>query len=468
MFSRRQFLATAAAPAVLRGQRRRKPNIVFIIADDLGYGDLSCYGQKYFRTPNIDRIAAEGIRFTQAYSGCTVCAPSRSVLMTGLHMGHTSVRSNPGGVPILSSDVTIAEVLKEAGYATGGFGKWGLGDKDTEGAPWKQGFDQFFGYLHQVHAHFYYPEFLYDNDKRVPLKGNDGGKRTTYSHDVIAERALDFIRSNKDRPFFCYMPFTIPHVELLVPEDSLSQYRGKFPEWAYLDKNRHYADQKEGRAAYAAMITRMDRDVGRVLSLLNELKLADDTIVFFTSDNGAALPIWKENFFESTAGLRGHKQNLYEGGIRVPMVVRWPGRIAKDTTNDRPWMFQDVLPTLAEIAGAKVPGKIDGHSIVPTLMGKKQPAHEFLYWENPRYNAKAKDFPVEVPPQAVRMGDWKAVRPEPNGKLELYNLKTDPREERDVSSENAKVVAPIEAYLRTARVPPRPQSMPEPDFQKRV
>lgn len=466
MLSRRQFLAAAAAPAALRAQRTRKPNIVFIMADDLGYGDLSCYGQKYFKTPNIDRIAAEGMRFTQAYSGCTVCAPSRSVLMTGMHMGHTSVRSNPGGVPILPSDVTVAEVLKSAGYATGGFGKWGLGDKGTEGAPWKQGFDEFVGYLHQVHAHFYYPEFLYDNDKRLPLKGNNDGKRTTYSHDVIADRALDFIRKHKDEPFFCYMPLTIPHWELLVPEDSLAQHRGKYPEWEFIDQNRHYADQKEGRAAYAAMITRMDRDVGRVLSLLDELSIADNTVVFFTSDNGAALPIRKENYFESTAGLRGHKQNMYEGGIRVPMVARWPGRIPKDVTNERPWMFQDVLPTLADIAGTKPLAKVDGHSILPTLLGKQQPPHQFLYWELPRYNSKTKSFADEIPMQAVRMGDWKAVRPEPNGKLELYNLKADPYEERDVAAQYPKIMERIEAYLKVARTPPRPQSMPEPDFQK--
>lgn len=466
MLSRREFITAAASTAVLSGQRPRRPNIVFIMGDDLGYGDLSCYGQKHFRTPSIDRLASEGLRFTQAYSGCTVCAPSRSVLMTGMHMGHTSVRSNPGGVPILPSDFTVAEALKSAGYATGAFGKWGLGDNGTEGAPWKQGFDQFFGYLHQVHAHYYYPEFLYGNDKRAPLAGNEAGKRSTYSHDAIAGQALKFIRAHRDEPFFCYMPLTLPHVELLVPEDSLAEHRGKYPEWEYVDKNKHYADQKEGRAAYAAMITRMDRDVGRVLALLDELKLADNTIVFFTSDNGAALPIWKENYFESTAGLRGHKQNMYEGGIRVPMIVRWPGRIAKGTTSDRPWMFQDVLPTLAEIAGAKVPVKVDGHSVLPTLLGKQQAPDEFLYWELPRYNAKTRTFPDELPMQAVRMGDWKAVRPQPNGKLELYNLKADPREQRDVAAENPKVMERIEAYLRTVRVPPRPQFMPEPDFQK--
>ncbi|HYO81317.1 MAG TPA: arylsulfatase, partial [Bryobacteraceae bacterium] len=372
--NRREFLAisgTGALPAAYGQQRRRKPNIVFIMADDLGVGDLGCYGQKIIRTPHIDSLAADGMRFTQAYAGCTVCAPSRSVLMTGLHMGHTSVRSNPGGVPILDKDLTVAEVLKEAGYSTGGFGKWGLGDNQTEGAPWKQGFDEFVGYLNQVHAHYFYPEFIYSNDQRLSLPGNTSGARTTYSHDVIAQRGLDFIRKNRDRPFFCYMPFTTPHLELLVPEESAREYRGKVEEEPYVDPRRHYADQPEARATYAGMISRMDRDVGRVLALLKELRLEKDTVVFFTSDNGSAVPLWGEDYFRSSSGLRGHKQNLYEGGIRVPMLVRWPGQIQPGSTSDHAWGFWDVLPTLADIAGAKAPTGLDGVSIVPTLLGKK-------------------------------------------------------------------------------------------------
>jgi arylsulfatase A-like enzyme len=469
MPTRREFLAAAGYSSLTTlhaQQRQRQPNIVFIMADDLGVGDLSCYGQQHFRTPNIDRIAAEGIRFTQAYAGCTVCAPSRSVLMTGLHMGHTSVRSNPGGVPLLPEDVTVAELLKKAGYATGGFGKWGLGDNGTEGAPWRQGFDEFFGYLHQVHAHWYYPEFLYDNGRRFPLKGNENGKRTTYSHDVIADRALDFIRRHKDEPFFCYVPFTLPHWELLVPEDSLNQYKGKFPEWAFVDKRKHYADQPNGRAAYAAMVTRMDRDVGRILKLLEELKLADDTVIFFASDNGAALPIRSEDFFRSTLGLRGHKQNLYEGGIRVPMVARWPGRIPKGTTNDMPWAFWDVLPTFCDIAGIEAPKNIDGRSVLPALTGKQQPAQPFLYWELPRYDAKTGKFRDEVPMQAGRMGDWKVVRPEPNAPLELYNLASDPYEKKNVAGEHQQIVQKMEQLLKSSRVPPRPQPHPPMDWQK--
>jgi arylsulfatase A-like enzyme len=467
MIKRREFLAfTAATFTAIAQQRRKQPNIVFIMGDDLGVGDLGCYGQKIIKTPNIDRIAAEGMRFTQAYAGCTVCAPSRSVLMTGLHMGHTSVRSNPGGVPILAGDLTVAEVLKQAGYATGGFGKWGLGDIGTEGVPWKQGFDEFVGYLNQVHAHYYYPEFLYSNDKRLPLEGNAGGNRTTYSHDVIAEQALDFIRRNKDKPFFCYMPFTTPHLELLVPEESIRDYKGHVEEKPYVDPRRHYADQPDARAAYAGMVSRMDRDVGRVLALLKELRLEEDTIVFFTSDNGSAVPLWGDDYFRSTAGLRGHKQNLYEGGIRIPMVVRWPGKIARGSVNSHAWGFWDVLPTFAEIAGAKPPARIDGVSVLPTLLGKSQPAEKSMYWELPEYNAKTGEFKDEAPMQAARMGDWKAIRPKPGGPIELYNLKADPYEQRDVSADQPETLAKFEAFLRQARVRPRPQPDPPKDFTR--
>jgi arylsulfatase A-like enzyme len=466
--TRREFLAVAGTASIARAQTARRPNIVFIMADDLGYGDLGCYGQKKIRTPNIDRLAAEGLKFTQAYAGCTVCAPSRSVLMTGFHMGHTSVRSNPGGVPLIDSDFTVAEMLKQAGYATGGFGKWGLGDAGTTGAPEKQGFDEFFGYLNQVHAHYFYPEFLYQNGRRFPLEGNDNGRRT-YSHDVIASKALDFIERNRSRPFFCYVPFTIPHLELLVPEDSIAEYRGKFEERPYKDPRDHYAAQPESRAAYAGMITHMDRDVGRITSLLTRLGIDDNTIVVFTSDNGAASPLWRDDYFNSTGGLRGHKQNLYEGGIRVPMVARWKGRIGAGKVSDHPWAFWDFMPTAAELAGVQAPDGIDGISVAPALLGHgKQRIHEFLYWEMPRYNNQKREFLREVPMQAVRTGDWKAVRPKPDGPLELYNLKTDPGESNDVSSTNPKMVARIESYLKTARTDPRPQQDPEQDFRKRA
>ena len=464
--TRRQFLTSLGAAALAPAAEKRRPNIVWIMADDLGYGDLGCYGQKIIQTPNLDRLANDGTRFTQAYAGCTVCAPSRSVLMTGYHMGHTSVRSNPGGVPLLASDVTVAECLQKAGYRTGGFGKWGLGDNGTDGVPWKQGFDEFFGYLNQVHAHWFYPEFLYHNDKRYPLPANRHGRHGSYSQDVIAEKGLDFIRRHKDAPFFCYMPFTLPHLELLVPEDSMRLYRGKVEEKPYLDPRKHYADQPEARAAYAGMISRMDRDVGRVLALLRELRLDENTAVFFTSDNGSAVPLWGEDYFRSAAGLRGHKQNLYEGGIRVPMIARWPGRITKGRVSDHPWAFWDALPTLCDIGDAAAARGIDGRSVLPVLLGKSQKPAEFMYWELPRYNAKAAEFPDETPVQAARMGDWKAVRPKPNGTLELYNLRSDPYETTDLSTQEPAVLSRLEQYLRTARTPPRPQADPPQDFRR--
>lgn len=464
--NRRQFLHGAggalAAGALVAG--KRPPNIVYIMADDLGYSDIGCYGQKKIRTPNIDRLAAEGMKFTDAYSGCTVCAPCRSVLMTGLHMGHTTVRSNPGGVPILKEDVTIGQMLKGAGYATGGFGKWGIGDVGTDGAPWKHGFDRFYGYLHQVHAHFYYPRYLYDNENKVALPGNEDGKRTTYSHDMIAQQALDFIRANRGRPFFCYMPVTIPHLELLAPEDSLAEYRGKFPETPY--EGGHYARQDTPHAAYAAMITRLDRDVGRVMALLKQFKLDGNTLVVFTSDNGGATRLRNDDFFASYGPFRGNKQNFYEGGIRVPFVARWPGRIKAGAVSRHPFAFYDIMPTLADVAGTRAPRRTDGLSIAPTLFGKgKQQTHDFLYWELPPYNGKTGTFAKGNPPQAVRMGEWKVVRPKLNAPLELYNLKDDIGETRNVAAAHPEVMRKIEAYLKTARTEPLPQSMPPQTWQ---
>jgi arylsulfatase A len=467
--NRRQFLRRAAAGSggLLGGSfasagASRRPNIVFILADDLGYADVGCYGQQKIRTPNIDRLAADGMKFTDAYSGCTVCAPSRSVLMTGFHTGHTPIRGNGMG-PLLPQELTVAELLKSAGYATGCFGKWGLGEEvETSGIPTRKGFDRFFGYLNQAHAHFYYPEFLYENEKKYPLPGNGNGKRTTYSHDVIAAKALQFIRENRARPFFCYVPFTIPHWELLVPEDSLAEYRGKFEERAYIDPRNHYARQDESRAAYAAMITRMDRDIGRIMSLLGELQLDKDTIVFFSSDNGPAMPLVGDDYFQSKGTLRGHKENFYEGGIRVPMIARWPGRISAGMVSRLPCAFQDFMPTAAELAGVKAPAGIDGISILPELIGEKsagrrQSRHEFLYWELPRTDPDNRwVYRKEIPCQAVRMGPWKAVRPQPDGPLELYNVDEDIGETRNVAANEPRVMAKITDYLKTARTEPRP------------
>lgn len=461
--SRRQFLRQTtglaaslalAAPAFSQGSR--PPNIVLIMADDLGYGDLGCYGQTKIRTPHIDRLAAEGLRFTDAYAGCTVCAPSRSCLMTGNHMGHTSVRGNTGGQSLAEDDVTMAMVLKQAGYATGGYGKWGLGDRGTPGAPPKKGFDEFVGYLHQVHAHNYYPKVLVQNEELLPLPGNDGKRGTTYSQDVITDKALAFIERNQKQPFFCYFPSTMPHWELLVPEDSFAEYRGKFPEKGFSRPKSRYADQPEMRAAYAAMITRLDREVGRMVDLVKKLGQEDNTLFIFTSDNGGAMGIIGENFFNTNGGFRGHKQNLYEGGIRTPLVARWPGKVPKGKTSSLPWSFCDMLPTLAEMAGTRPPTGIDGISVAPTLLGKTQTRKpEWQYWELPRWVAQENRFADEIPMQAARNGDWKIVRPTPNGPLELYNLRKDRTESTDLAAKEPKVLARMEAYLKSARTPPR-------------
>ena len=471
---RRGFLSTSAAGiSALLGCARppgeatdpRPPNIVFIMADDLGYGELGCYGQEKIRTPRIDRMASEGMKFSDAYSGCSVCAPARSVLMTGMHMGHTSVRSNPGGVPILADDTTVAELLKEQGYATGCFGKWGLGDIGTDGVPWKQGFDEFVGYLHQAHAHYFHPLYIYDNDKQLPLEGNEGDGRGTYSHDVIADRALQFIERNKDRPFFCYVPFTIPHAEYVAPDDEIyAGYRGQFDE-VDLAENPNRPGRlnrpEEPHATLAAMITRLDRDVGRILDLVASLDLDDRTIVFFTSDNGAAAANWTD-YFNSSGPLRGSKRDFYEGGIRVPMLARWPGRIEEGSQSDLVWGFHDFLPTAVELAGGNPPESTDGFSVVPTLLGTgDQALHEYLYWELPRYVGATGDFRDETPPQALRMGTWKAVRPEPDGELELYDLGEDPGEERNLANERPDVLAEMEKRLAEARTPPRNQTQPD-------
>jgi len=464
--NRREFLRQAAGGLGLAAggsaAPAKRPNIIFILADDLGYADVGCYGQEKIRTPNIDRLAAEGMRFTDAYAGCTVCAPSRSVLMTGLHMGHTPIRNNGMG-PLLPGEVTVAEVLKQAGYATGAFGKWGLGEAPgTPGVPTRKGFDVFFGYLNQAHAHFYYPQYLYRNEEKYPLPGNENGRRTTYSHDVIADQALSFIRDNKGRPFFCYVPFTLPHWELLVPEDSLAEYRGKFEERPFIDPRNHYARQDESRAAYAAMISRMDRDVGRILALLKELAIDRHTVVFLTSDNGPAPPLVGDDYFRSAGPLRGHKENLYEGGIRVPMIVRWPATVPAGVVSDLVWGFEDFMPTAAELAGLRPPAGIDGISILPTLLGPKgagrgQRKHEFLYWELPRRDPKSRwAYCKEIPTQALRMGEWKLIRPQPGGPVELYNLAEDVGETRDLTPRKPAALAKMQQYLRTARTEPRP------------
>jgi len=436
--------------------QQRKPNIVFILADDLGYGDVGPYGQKLIKTPNIDRLAAEGMKFTQAYGGGAVCAPSRSVLMTGLHTGHTPVRANAGTIPLLPEDLTVAEVLKSAGYKSGIFGKWGLGDAGSDGAPAKQGFDESFGYLHQIHAHTYYPEFLWKNDRKYPLPGNLNGKQEQYSADLIASEALQFIRRHKSEPFFLYAAFTLPHGAYELPNDE-----------PYSAMNWPPAEKK-----YAAMVTRLDAQVGAVMAVLKELQLDEKTIVFFTSDNGGVSGAsHNTKFFRSNGDLRGEKATLYEGGIREPMIVRWPGRVAAGATSDLAWAFCDFLPTAAELARVKAPPKLDGLSVLPALVGAKatgraQPAHQFLYWEYQGYDRQTGMLRQATMSQAVRMGDWKALRLKPGAPLELYNLRDDVGETTNVAAAHPEVIARIEAYLKTARTEPRPHNTGSFEYQR--
>ena len=417
----------------LRARAQGRPNIIFILADDLGYGDPGCYGQKKIKTPNIDRLAAEGMRFTQCYAGSTVCAPSRCCLMTGMHTGHARIRGN-ARVPLESSDVTVAEMLKPAVYNTAIMGKWGLGDEGTAGVPNRHGFDEWFGYLDQVQAHNYYPEYLWRNQRQWQLRGNANGGKGQYSHDLFTRAALNFIRINQQHPFFLYLAYTIPHANNELKDKGM-EVPGDAPyskeDWPQPEKNK------------AAMITRLDADVGKILDKLKELRVDQGTIIFFSSDNGPH----KEGgvdpkFFESSGRLRGIKRDLYEGGIRVPMIVRWPGKIKPGTTSDQVWAFWDFLPTAAEIAGVKPPKDIDGISMMPTLLGLKQTnQHEFLYWE----------FHERGFQQAARMGDWKAVKLGPENPLELYNLKTDESETQNVADKHPDIVARIGEYLKTAR-----------------
>ena len=458
------FLAGMGMAAAADAPRR--PNIVFLLADDLGVGDLGCYGQTKIKTPHIDRLAAEGMRFTNFYSGCSVCAPSRCALMTGKHMGHATVRDNMQRAPgkegqhaMEPGTVTAAQLLKNAGYATAIVGKWGLGMPEDHSSPLDFGFDHHYGYLCQGMAHTYYPPYLWRDDRQETLDGNPpyfyGQKEVialsgkTYSHDLMADDALAWVREHKDGPFFLYLAFTIPHVSLQVPEDSLAEYRGKWPETP-VTNSKHYANHPTPRAAYAAMITRMDRDIGRLLQLLSELKLDDNTIVFFASDNGAVFSLsgTDPEFFQSTGGLRGFKQDLYEGGIRTPFIARWSGHISAGSTNDFIGAFWDMLPTFCELAGTASPDDIDGVSILPTLLGQAgQKQHEYLYWE---YQSGGRA-------QAVRFGDWKAVRnnvnKSPNPVPELYNLANDPQESTNVAAEFPDVTARAVAYMEAAHAP---------------
>ncbi|MFC2124346.1 arylsulfatase [Bacteroidota bacterium] len=436
----------------------KKPNIIYIMADDLGIGDLGCYGQEIIKTPNLDKLAEEGIRFTQHYAGNTVCAPSRCALMTGKHMGHAEVRGNKqapnhGQWPITNETVTVAELLKTAGYRTAMIGKWGLGNQDTPGAPLKQGFDYYFGYLDQVLAHNYYPEYLLRNDEKVVLDnkvfylpedhwtrglGGYAENKVEYSHDLFTTDALQYIEENQDQPFFLYIPYTIPHNN----GEALENEKQEVPDFG-LYENEDWPKERKG---YAAMISRMDRDIGIIMKKLSDLEMLENTLVIFTSDNGPMPDVEFTEYFNSNTNYRGGKRFLYEGGIRVPMIASWKGRTPAGSQSDHISAFWDFLPTVCEVTGIPIPDYIDGISFLPSLLDRKdqQKLHDYLYWE----------FPEKGYSVAARKGKWKAIRTnmndEPEKPLELYNLDLDPEESQNIAENYPEIVSMMKEILRDA------------------
>ncbi len=493
--NRRRFLqalgAAALGPALVRPSRAqgtKPPNIVIILADDLGWAELGSYGQKKIKTPYLDKLASQGMKFTQAYSGNAVCAPSRCVLMTGKHPGHAYIRNNSevkpeGQGPMPTSEVTIADIVKKHGYVTGAFGKWGLGAPKSEGDPLKQGFDRFYGYNCQRHAHSYYPSYLWSDDKRVPLNNNppvpghaslpkgadpkdpksyEAFKGKDYASDRIAEQVLEFVKANKDKPFLLYYPTIIPHVALHVPDEELKPYLAlgwNDPPFTRA-RGYGYTPHFTPRACYAAMITRMDRYIGNLLKLLEELKLADNTIVIFTSDNGTThLKLEVDyDFFKSVVPLRGLKGSLYEGGVRVPMIARWPGKIKAGSESDRVVGFEDLLPTVADAIGKPrdVPKEVDGISFLPTLLGQKQEERPFLYREFSGYGGQV----------SVRMGEWKAIAQKLGRKkankspIELYNIAKDISESKNVAADHPDIVAKAKKLIGEQHSPSKKFPLP--------
>ncbi len=437
--NRREFLsATAAGMLTPRlDPAEPKPNILLILADDLGYGDLGCYEQKRILTPNIDRLASEGVRFRQAYSGSTVCAPSRCSLMTGLHSGHATVRGNKKPeVGLRQEEITAASLLKHAGYRTAMYGKWGLGGPGTGSVPNTRGFDSFFGYLDQQHAHNYYPGHLWDNQNEHFLTANWFDQRKEYAPDIFAARTLAYIEKPVGVPFFLCLTTTIPHAD-----NELARLRGNGMEVPSVEpySERDWPPQEKN---FAAMITRLDADVGRILEQLKASGLERDTVVIFTSDNGPHKEGGHDpDYFDSNGPLRGIKRDLYEGGIRVPFIVRWPGKVAPGHMTDHVIAFWDFVPTAAELGGTKPPAGLDGLSFVPELLGRSQQGHEFLYWE----------FHERGFAQAIRMGDWKGVRPNVGKPIELYNLKSDIAEKENVASSQPEIVARIDGLMKSCR-----------------
>ncbi|MGL4555282.1 MAG: arylsulfatase [Gemmataceae bacterium] len=443
MFPVLAALALAAPPAV-----------VLIVADDLGYGELGCYGQKKVRTPSLDRMAKEGTRFTRFYSGSPVCAPSRCCLMTGKHGGHAWVRDNreakpEGQSPLPASEVTLAELLHRQGFATAGVGKWGLGPPGSSGDPLKRGFDHFFGYNCQRHAHSHYPTWVYRDAERVKLD-NDGKVGRQHTQDLFEAEALKYLDANRDQPFFLYLPFTVPHVALQADDAWLAEYAAQKWDDPPYKGGKGYLPHPTPRAAYAAMITRMDRTVGKVVEKLKELKRDRDTLVLFTSDNGATHDAGGADtvFFDSVAGLRGRKGSVFEGGIRVPLIAWQPGKVKAGAVTDHAAYFPDVLPTALEWVGkaSATPAGLDGLSFAAALRGERQTPHEYMLWEFPGYGGQ----------QAVIQGRWKGLKRDMNkgpAKLQLYDLTADPNEEKDVAADHPDVVKKLEAVLKEKRSP---------------
>jgi arylsulfatase A-like enzyme len=432
-----------------------KPNMIYILADDLGYGDLGCYGQQIIHTPRIDRMAREGIRFTNHYSGSTVCAPSRCTLMTGLNTGHARVRGN-ANVPLRPEDITVAELLKEAGYATALVGKWGLGEAGSTGTPNKQGFDYFYGYLNQIRAHNSYPDYLWRNDQQIPLDneieiiqhsyakgvGSVAREKKTHSQDLFTSEALNFIESNQDSSFFLYLAYTIPHAnnegipmgEIGMEVPALGMYKDK--------------DWPEAQKAHAAMITYLDKDVGRILDKLQSLGIDERTLVIFTSDNGPHAEGGADpEFFDSNGPLKGMKRDLFEGGIRIPMIAWWPGKIDPETESDHISAFWDFLPTACEIAGVEYTGNTDGISFLPAMLGADQKTHDHLYWE----------FMELGGCQAVRQGNWKAVKYGMTGSIDvpmqLFDLNNDIGEDNDLANDHPEIIQEMELIIKNSRTP---------------
>ncbi len=437
-----------AALLVSCSQKSTPPNIIYIMCDDLGYGDLGCYGQEIIKTPNIDQLAAEGMRFTDHYAGHTVCRPSRLVLWTGQHTGRTAISANEK-YAFQPDDVTIAELLKNVGYVTGGVGKWALADADGNGHPNDNGFDFWMGYLDQSEAHNYYPLYLWRNREKVELPGNVlydkddinrgfvAREKVTYSHDVMTEEALQFIRDNAKNKFLLHVHWTIPHTNNQA--GNMLGDGQEVPDYGEYAKKEWPTPEK----GFAAMITRLDGDVGRIMALLKELNIDEKTIVFFTSDNGPHHEGGHDHeFFDSNGPLRGYKRDLYDGGIRVPMIVRWPGTVTAGSLSDFPSAFWDYLPTACQLAGIEAPENINGLSYLPELLGEEQPEHDYLYWQ---FYGNGHDK------EAVRSAQWKAVRPAANAPIELYDVATDIGEQHNLAQDYPEIVEKMKRHMIEAQ-----------------